>query len=153
MRSQQFMIASLWDDRAYSFIPYIIASFYVGCLEMCNLLVYTCFPIFVQLATSVGRESKDIGMFGIHMNLGDYSSAQSAGAWFKVYAVYMVIGFLALMVTYSKTKERVLPAEDEPEVKYSDLFAELKRNKPLRILGLFFLCSYARFTDRFFSAL
>ena len=116
--------------------------------NIANLLVYTCFPIFVQLATSVGRESKDIGMFGIHMNLGDYSSAQSAGAWFKVYAVYMVIGFLALMVTYSKTKERVLPAEDEPEVKYSDLFAELKRNKPLRILGLFFLVG---FTFMFFG--
>ena len=87
-------------------------------------------------------------MFGIHMNLGDYSSAQSAGAWFKVYAVYMVIGFLALMVTYSKTKERVLPAEDEPEVKYSDLFAELKRNKPLRVLGLFFLVG---FTFMFFG--
>ncbi len=116
--------------------------------NIANLLVYTCFPIFVQLATSVGRESKNIGMFGIHMNLGDYSSAQSAGAWFKVYAVYMVIGFLALMVTYSKTKERVLPAEDEPEVKYSDLFAELKRNKPLRILGLFFLVG---FTFMFFG--
>ncbi|WP_459446734.1 MFS transporter [Weissella cibaria] len=116
--------------------------------NIANLLVYTCFPIFVQLATSVDRSSKDIGMFGIHMNLGDYSSAQSAGAWFKVYAVYMVIGFIALMVTYAKTKERVLPAEDEPEVKYSDLFAELKRNKPLRILGLFFLVG---FTFMFFG--
>ena len=96
-----------------------------------NLLVYTFFPIFVQLATSVGRESKDIGMFGIHLNLGNYASPQSAGSWFKVYAVYMIIGFLALMVTYSKTKERVLPDKSEPQVKFSDLFAELKRNKPL----------------------
>lgn len=48
--------------------------------NIANLLVYTCLPIFVQLATSVDRSSKDIGMFGIHMNLGDYSSAQSAGA-------------------------------------------------------------------------
>ena len=43
MRSLTFMIASLWDDRADSFIPYIIAPFYAGCLEMCNLLVYTWF--------------------------------------------------------------------------------------------------------------
>ena len=107
-----------------------------------NLLVYTFFPIFVQLATSVGRESKDIGMFGIHLNLGNYASPQSAGAWFKVYAVYMVIGFLALMVTYSKTKERVLPDKSEPQVKFSDLFAELKRNKPLQILGGFFLVGF-----------
>lgn len=60
----------------------------------------------------------------------------------------MVIGFIALMVTYAKTKERVLPAEDEPEVKYSDLFGELKRNNPLRILGLFFLVG---FTFMFFG--
>ena len=107
-----------------------------------NLLVYTFFPIFVQLATSVGRESKDIGMFGIHLNLGNYASPQSAGSWFKVYAVYMIIGFLALMVTYSKTKERVLPDKSEPQVKFSDLFAELKRNKPLQILGGFFLVGF-----------
>ena len=113
------------------------------------LMVYTLFPLFVQLATSVGRESKDIGMFGIHLNLGNYASPQSAGAWFKVYAVYMVIGFIALMITYSKTKERVLPEKNQEQVKYSDLFAEFKRNKPLQILGLFFLVG---FTFNFFGS-
>ncbi|KIU20587.1 MFS transporter [Weissella cibaria] len=116
--------------------------------NVANLMVYTLFPLFVQLATSVGRESKDIGMFGIHLNLGNYASPQSAGAWFKVYAVYMVIGFIALMITYSKTKERVLPEKNQEQVKYSDLFAEFKRNKPLQILGLFFLVG---FTFMFFG--
>ena len=60
--------------------------------NIANLLVYTCFPIFVQLATSVDRSSKDIGMFGIHMNLGDYSSAQSAGVWLKVYRIHRFDG-------------------------------------------------------------
>ena len=117
--------------------------------NVANLMVYTLFPLFVQMATTVGRESKDIGMFGIHLNLGDYSAPESAGAWFKVYAVYMVIGFIALMITFFKTKERVLPDEDQPEVKYSDLFLELKRNKPLQILGLFFLVG---FTFNFFGS-
>ncbi|MGL5748353.1 MAG: MFS transporter [Weissella cibaria] len=117
--------------------------------NVANLMVYTMFPLFVQLATSVGRESKDIGMFGIHLNLGNYASPQSAGAWFKVYAVYMVIGFIALMITYSKTKERVLPEKNQEQVKYSDLFAEFKRNKPLQILGLFFLVG---FTFNFFGS-
>ena len=117
--------------------------------NVANLMVYTLFPLFVQLATSVGRESKDIGMFGIHLNLGNYASPQSAGAWFKVYAVYMVIGFIALMITYSKTKERVLPEKNQEQVKYSDLFAEFKRNKPLQILGLFFLVG---FTFNFFGS-
>ena len=117
--------------------------------NVANLMVYTLFPLFVQLATSVGRESTDIGMFGIHLNLGNYASPQSAGAWFKVYAVYMVIGFIALMITYSKTKERVLPEKNQEQVKYSDLFAEFKRNKPLQILGLFFLVG---FTFNFFGS-
>ncbi|TVV26490.1 MFS transporter [Weissella cibaria] len=117
--------------------------------NVANLMVYTLFPLFVQLATSVGRESKDIGMFGIHLNLGNYASPQSAGAWFKVYAVYMVIGFIALMITYSKTKERVLPEKNQEQVKYSDLFAEFNRNKPLQILGLFFLVG---FTFNFFGS-
>lgn len=32
-------------------------------------------------------------------------SAAAGPAWFKVYAVYMVIGFVALMLSYFGTKE------------------------------------------------
>ncbi|CUS25481.1 Na+ xyloside symporter related transporter [Paucilactobacillus oligofermentans DSM 15707 = LMG 22743] len=113
-----------------------------------NLLVYTFLPLFVQLA-SPDKQSKDIGLFGLHMNLGDYTSPKAGTAYFTVMAIYMVIGFIMLMCTYGGIKERVLPTKAESDnVKYSDLFAELKRNRPLLVLGLFFLIG---FTFMFFG--
>ncbi|MCF6165592.1 MFS transporter [Furfurilactobacillus rossiae] len=113
-----------------------------------NLLVYTFLPLFVQLA-SPNPQSKDIGFFGIHMNLGNYAAAGAGPAYFKVMSIYMVIGFVLLMCTFFGIKERVLPTKKETaSVKYSDLFAEIKRNKPLQILGLFFLIG---FTFMFFG--
>lgn len=114
-----------------------------------NLLVYTFLPLFIQLG-SPDKHLQDIGFFGIKLNLGNYASAGAAGAYFKVMAIYMVIGFALLMWTYSKTKERVLPSEEEVEtVKTSDLWTEFKNNKPLRVLGLFFLVG---FTFNFFGS-
>lgn len=113
-----------------------------------NLMVYTFLPLFVQLA-SPDKQVKDIGLFGIKLNLGNYASPHAGGAYFLVMSIYMVIGFALLMVTYFGVKERVLPTEEETDaVKYSDLFAEIKRNKPLQVLGMFFLIG---FTFMFFG--
>ena len=113
-----------------------------------NLLVYTFLPLFVQMA-SPNPQSKDIGFFGIHMNLGDYTSPKAGKAYFLVMGIYMVIGFIMLMCTYFGIKERVLPTEKESAaVKYSDLWYEVKQNKPLQVLGSFFLIG---FTFMFFG--
>ena len=45
-----------------------------------NLMVYTFLPLFVQLA-SPDKQLKDIGMFGIKLNLGDYTSSHAGGAF------------------------------------------------------------------------
>ena len=61
----------------------------------------------------------------------------------------MVIGFIMLMCTYFGIKERVLPTAKETDaVKFSDLWNELRRNKPLQVLGWFFLIA---FTFMFFG--
>lgn len=113
-----------------------------------NLLVYTFLPLFVQMA-SPAKQLKDIGFFGIKLNLGNYASPEAAGAYFKVMSIYMVIGFIMLMCTYFGIKERVLPtAEETDAVKFSDLWNELRRNKPLQVLGWFFLIA---FTFMFFG--
>ncbi|MBS5330520.1 MFS transporter [Limosilactobacillus oris] len=113
-----------------------------------NLLVYTFLPLFVQLA-SPAKQLKDIGFFGIKLNLGNYASPQAAGAYFKVISVYMIIGFIMLLCTYFGIKERVLPTQEETaSVKFSDLWNELIQNKPLQILGWFFLIG---FTFMFFG--
>ena len=57
--------------------------------------------------------------------------------------VYMIIGFIMLLCTYFGIKERVLPTEEETKsVKFSDLWNELIENKPLQVLGWFFLISF-----------
>lgn len=113
-----------------------------------NLLVYTFFPVFVQLA-SPDRSMQDTGLFGLELNLGDYSSPDAGSAWFKIYAIYMVLGLIGLLATYFGVKERVVSDEKASQtVKYSDLFLELRRNKPLLVLAIFAL---VLFTLMFFG--
>ena len=64
-----------------------------------NLMVYTFLPLFIQLA-SPDKQLKDIGLFGIKLNLGDYTSPHAGGAYFSVMAIYMIIGFALLLCTY-----------------------------------------------------
>jgi GPH family glycoside/pentoside/hexuronide:cation symporter len=55
----------------------------------------------------------------------------------------MVIGAVALFLCYKLTKERVVATEEQTaNVKTTDLFLELKNNRPLVILGLFFMLAF-----------
>ena len=83
------------------------------------------------------KHLKDIGMFGIKLNLGNYASPHAAGAYFHVMSIYMLIGFILLLCTYFGVHERVMPTEEETaSVKFSDLWNG-RRNKPLRVLYAF----------------
>ncbi|MDR2660803.1 MAG: glycoside-pentoside-hexuronide (GPH):cation symporter [Lactobacillaceae bacterium] len=106
-----------------------------------GLFVYTILPLMVQ-AGSPDRKLKDTGM-GFKMMLGDWTAPGAANAWFTTMISFMILGFLLMLFTFFTAKERVLPdASEAASVKYSDLFAEFKRNKPLQILGLFFLAAF-----------
>ena len=63
-----------------------------------NLLVYTLFPMFVQMAAPKDRSLKDTGFFGLELNLGNYTDPSANYAWFGVYAIYMIIGAVALFI-------------------------------------------------------
>lgn len=111
--------------------------------NVANLMVYTLFPMFVQMAAPKDRELKDTGLFGLKLNMGTYTDASAGNAWFWVYMVYMVIGAIALFACYRLTKEHVVAtAEQSAQVKTIDLFLELKNNKPLVILGTFFMLAF-----------
>ncbi|HEY4399688.1 MAG TPA: MFS transporter [Lactobacillaceae bacterium] len=113
-----------------------------------NLLVYTFLPFFVQMAAP-NPELKDTGFFGVKLMLGDWTAHNAGSAWFKVMSIYMVLGFLFMLGAFFTTKERVLPDEEATEaVKYSDLWHEFLHNRPLRVLGFFFLIG---FTFMFFG--
>ncbi|MEZ5006344.1 MAG: glycoside-pentoside-hexuronide (GPH):cation symporter [Bacteroides graminisolvens] len=55
-----------------------------------------------------------------------------------------IIGFVALLFSFWGTKERVvISVRKQTNVKLSDLFTEIVRNKPLRIISLMFITAFA----------
>lgn len=111
--------------------------------NVANLLVYTLFPMFVQMVAPKDRSLKDTGLFGLKLNMGTYTDPSADHAWFGVYAVYMIIGAIALFLCYKLTKERVVAnAEQSAQVKVYDFFVEFKNNKPLIVLGVFFMLAF-----------
>ena len=65
-------------------------------------------------------------------------------AWFLTMLIYSLVGLALLIFCFSQTKERVVMDEKETKnVKVSDLWTEFMRNRPLRIIALFFITAFA----------
>lgn len=111
--------------------------------NIANLLVYTLFPMLLQMAAPAAREMKDTGLFGLKLEMGDYLARSAGPAWFRTWAIYGAIGAVALVITYFVTKERIKTTKEASEdVKVADLWLSFKANKPLQILALFFFLSF-----------
>ncbi|MDR3219920.1 MAG: MFS transporter [Dysgonamonadaceae bacterium] len=71
-------------------------------------------------------------------------SPESRSAWLTTIVIYGVIGLAALLFSFAGTKERVvISKEDQAKVKFSDLFTEVVRNRPLRIISFMFITAFA----------
>lgn len=67
-----------------------------------------------------------------------------SSAWFYTMLIYALIGLALLIFCFSQCKERVVMDASETEnVKVSDLWVEFVRNRPLRIIALFFITAFA----------
>ena len=65
-------------------------------------------------------------------------------AWFLTMLIYALVGLALLIFCFTQCKERVVMDEKETEnVKVSDLWVEFVRNKPLRVVALFFITAFA----------
>jgi Na+/melibiose symporter-like transporter len=65
-------------------------------------------------------------------------------AWFMTMLIFSVTGLALLIFCFSQTKERVvMDAKETQNVKVSDLWTEFMRNRPLRIIALFFITAFA----------
>ena len=65
-------------------------------------------------------------------------------AWFITMLIFSLVGLALLIFCFSQTKERVVMDESETKnVKVSDLWTEFLRNRPLRIIALFFITAFA----------
>ena len=69
---------------------------------------------------------------------------KDSGAWFTTMLIYSLVGLALLIFCFSQTKERVVMDQSESaNVKVSDLWMEFMRNRPLRIIALFFITAFA----------
>ncbi len=69
---------------------------------------------------------------------------KDSNAWFMTMLIFSLVGLSLLIFCFSQTKERVVMDESETKnVKVSDLWKEFVRNRPLRIIALFFITAFA----------
>jgi Na+/melibiose symporter-like transporter len=65
-------------------------------------------------------------------------------ACFYTMLIFSLVGLSLLIFCFSQTKERVvMDASEAQNVKVSDLWMEFMRNRPLRIIALFFITAFA----------
>ena len=69
---------------------------------------------------------------------------KDSNAWFLTMLIFALVGLALLIFCFSQTKERVVMDEKETKnVHVSDLWVEFLRNRPLRIIALFFITAFA----------
>ena len=69
---------------------------------------------------------------------------KDSGAWFLTMLIFSIIGLGLLVFCFTQTEERVVMNDNETKnVKVSDLWMEFMRNRPLRIIALFFITAFA----------
>lgn len=65
-------------------------------------------------------------------------------AWFVTMLIYALVGLVLLIFCFTQCRERVVMDEKETaNVKVSDLWTEFMRNRPLRVVALFFITAFA----------
>ena len=72
-----------------------------------------------------------------------YNTPEAGQAWFITMSIFALSGLALLIVTFFESKERIVMDKSESaKVKVSDLWMELVRNRPLRVLSFFFIIAF-----------
>ena len=72
-----------------------------------------------------------------------YNTPEAGNAWFITMCIFALFGLGLLIFCFCETKEKVVMDQKSSEsVKVSDVWMELYRNRPLRILAIFFIISF-----------
>ena len=156
-----FAILCFWNGFSGSLF---YAYFTYVCMSMCYTLINVPYG---ALNASLTRDTDEItkltstrmflanlgGLavaYGIPMIVktlspdGKINSSEAGNAWFITMTIYAFAGLGLLIFCFTQTKERVVMDEkNTANVKVSDLWTEFLRNKPLRILALFFITAFA----------
>lgn len=85
-----------------------------------------------------------LAVTGYHVTAQANTLPKDPSAWFYAMLIYALVGCALLLFCFSQTKERVVMDQKETaNVKVSDLWKEFLRNRPLRVLALFFITAFA----------
>lgn len=72
-----------------------------------------------------------------------YNTPEAGQAWFFTMSIFALTGLALLIFCFFGSKERIVMDKSETaSVKVSDLWMELVRNRPLRILSFFFIIAF-----------
>lgn len=72
-----------------------------------------------------------------------YNTPEAGTAWFITMSIFALFGLALFFFCFSQSRERiVMDREATQKVKASDLWMELVRNRPLRVLSLFFIVAF-----------
>ncbi|MDR2119180.1 MAG: MFS transporter [Tannerellaceae bacterium] len=75
---------------------------------------------------------------------GTMDSPAARSGWLYTVVLYGLIGLGALLFSFAGVKERVvLSKEAQSKVRFSDLFTEVVRNRPLRVVSYMFITAFA----------
>lgn len=156
-----FAILCFWNGFSGSLLYAYIT--YIG-LSMCYTLINVPYGALnasltrdtdeITKLTSVRMFMASLGALAVAVGIpiivktlspdGKINSSESGSAWFITMTIYAIAGLILLIFCYTQTKERVVMDEqDAHNVKVSDLWTEFMRNRPLRILALFFITAFA----------
>lgn len=156
-----FAILCFWNGFSGSLLYAYIT--YIG-LSMCYTLINVPYGALnasltrdtdeITKLTSVRMFMASLGALAVAVGIpiivktlspdGKINSSESGSAWFITMTIYAIAGLILLIFCYTQTKERVVMDEqDAHNVKVSDLWTEFIRNRPLRILALFFITAFA----------
>ena len=72
-----------------------------------------------------------------------YNTPEAGKAWFITMSIFALTGLVLLIISFFESKERIVMDKSESSgVKVSDLWMELVRNRPLRVLSFFFIIAF-----------
>lgn len=75
--------------------------------------------------------------------VAQYNTPEAGSAWFITMSIFSVFGLLLLIFCFAETKEKLVTGnEGDDSINISEVWKEFLRNRPLRILALFFIIAF-----------
>ena len=113
-----------------------------------SAVISSIMGIFFRLGMAVGKILPGVVLAwtGYRAAAPEESASLSSDprAWLATIGVFALVAAAALVFSFSQTKERIVAnAADDSRVGIGEIWREFCRNRPLRVLALFFVLAFA----------